>query len=528
MDKTLVVCSSLALSLITFLLFPIPVHAEVGISPRSVNFGSVTVGTSGPVSTVVVTNGSQRSLSILNVNSTSPQFVVLSPTMPLTVEARQSASFEVEFQPNGVGTFAGSIVVSLENRGRGTSPLSVAVSGTAIAPALTYALSTSASSVSFPSTLVGSSTSQSISFTNSGSGTLTISQVTVSGAAFAVSGFSGTVSLASGNSISLTVTFTPTALGALVGTITIVSSAPNSPATISLSGTGVQPQISLVPSSVSFSNVSVGVTNTQSVMIKNTGTANLTVSQASLAGTTFAYSGLALPLTLPAGGSSTFTVAFAPTSASSFYANLSLVNNSPTSPLVVPLSGTSIAPILQLSASPTSVSFGSIATGASSTQTVTLTNSGNSSVSLSTLTVAGAGFSPSGTLPATLTAGQATTFGVVFAPTTAGSFSGTATVTSNASNSPLAIALTGTGSANTSYSVLLNMTYGSSSAVGFNVYRGSQSGGPYSRLNASVISATTYTDSTVASGQTYYYVATEVDSAGDESSYSAEVSEAIP
>jgi Abnormal spindle-like microcephaly-assoc'd, ASPM-SPD-2-Hydin len=146
------------------------------------------------------------------------------------------------------------------------------------------------------------------------------------------------------------VSFAPATVGALAGSVSIVSNASNSPAAISLSGAGVQPQISVVPSSVSFSNVSVGVTNTQSVMIKNTGTANLTVSQASLAGGTFTYSGLALPLSLPAGGPSTFTLAFTPTSAGSFYANLSLVNNSPSSPLVVPLSSTSVAPVLQLSA----------------------------------------------------------------------------------------------------------------------------------------------------------------------------------
>ena len=115
---------------------------------------------------------------------------------------------------------------------------------------------------------------------------------------------------------------------------------------------------------------------------------------------------------------------------------------------------------------------------------------------------------------------------MVFAPSAAGSFSGTAALTSSASDSPLVIALAGTGS--TKYRVLLNMTYGSSAAVGFNIYRGLQSGGPYARLNSDVISETTYTDSSVVSGQTYYYVATEVDSAGDESSYSDQVTMPIP
>jgi fibronectin type 3 domain-containing protein len=47
-------------------------------------------------------------------------------------------------------------------------------------------------------------------------------------------------------------------------------------------------------------------------------------------------------------------------------------------------------------------------------------------------------------------------------------------------------------------------------------------------VNSALILTNSYTDSSVAAGQTYYYVATEVDSTGAESSYSAEVSAAVP
>jgi len=106
-------------------------------------------------------------------------------------------------------------------------------------------------------------------------------------------------------------------MGTVTGSLTVVSTASNSPVTIALTGTGIQPQISVVPTSISFANVSVNVTNTQSLTIKNAGTATLTVSQASLAGTSFTYSTLALPLSLAPGASSAFTVAFTPASASS-------------------------------------------------------------------------------------------------------------------------------------------------------------------------------------------------------------------
>jgi fibronectin type 3 domain-containing protein len=88
-----------------------------------------------------------------------------------------------------------------------------------------------------------------------------------------------------------------------------------------------------------------------------------------------------------------------------------------------------------------------------------------------------------------------------------------------------AIPLTGTGSA-TQYSVSLfwNSTPG---ATGYNVYRGTSENGRYSKINSTLDANTAYTDSTVVSGQTYYYAATSVNSGGQESALSTPVVEAI-
>jgi hypothetical protein len=68
----------------------------------------------------------------------------------------------------------------------------------------------------------------------------------------------------------------------------------------------------------------------------------------------------------------------------------------------------------------------------------------------------------------------------------------------------------------------------SSNVAGYNLYRGSTSGGPYTILNVSPIAVTNYTDSAVQAGQAYYYVATAVDGVGNESAYSAEASASVP
>jgi fibronectin type 3 domain-containing protein len=131
-------------------------------------------------------------------------------------------------------------------------------------------------------------------------------------------------------------------------------------------------------------------------------------------------------------------------------------------------------------------------------------------------------------LPVSLAAGQSTSFNVQFAPAAAGNSTGSVTVTSSAANSPLVVTLSGAATAPVNHTITLSWTPSSSSYEGFNIYRGTASGGPYTRVAASTISSTTYTDAAVSSGHTYYYVATQLDTTGTESAYSSEVSATIP
>ena len=205
--------------------------------------------------------------------------------------------------------------------------------------------------------------------------------------------------------------------------------------------------LSVSPASISFGNVALNSSSTsQMVKLTNTGTASLNISQATLKGTGFSTSGLSLPMTLAAGKSSTFSVTYAPTAAGSATGSVSLTSNATNSPATVALSGS--GGTLLLGASPASVSFGNVTVGSSSAQTVTLSNSGTGSVTVSALTATGAGFTASGlSLPATVAAGQSTTFSVTYAPTVAGSATGSVSVVSTATNSPATVALAEIGRA---------------------------------------------------------------------------------
>ena len=87
--------------------------------------------------------------------------------------------------------------------------------------------------------------------------------------------------------------------------------------------------------------------------------------------------------------------------------------------------------------------------------------------------------------------------------------------------------MTGTGAAAVQHTVDLSWT-ASPDVVGYNIYRGTVSGGPYTMINSSLDSTTSYSDSTVVSGTTYYYVATAVNTESQESAYSNQVTAIIP
>jgi hypothetical protein len=185
------------------------------------------------------------------------------------------------------------------------------------------------------------------------------------------------------------------------------------------------------------------------------------------------------------------------------------------------------AATLLLAVSSTQLNFGSVNVSSSSTQNVTLTNVGTSNVTISNVMVSGAGFNAGGGVTGLiLSPGQAAGVSVTFAPAAAVSATGSVTATSNASNSPAKIALSGTGVAQ-AHLVNLSWTPSTPSVIGYNVYSSRVSGGPYVKLNATPTAATTYTDTTVQSGQTYY-VTTAVGSNNSESGLSAEVSAVVP
>jgi glyoxylate utilization-related uncharacterized protein len=429
------------------------VNDSVVVGNASLDFGKVAVGSTKSM-TNNLTNFKTSAVTIVSIAGLDSNFQISGMTLPLTLTPGQEAQFTVQYKPSN----AGSETKTVQFGDNSQFVASMNLSADAVVPG---ALTLNPSSVSYGNVKVGSNQTTNVTLSNSGATDLTISQATLSGASFSMSNLSLPLTLASGATASVSVTFAPTGIGNFTGSVTFTTSsasqaqgkaqrkngtqkALDETAVLALSGNGTSAgNLSANPASLAFGSVQVGTSSSKSETVTNTGTSTVTISQANVTGAGFSLTGLALPSTLAANQSVTFTVKFSPAAAGAASGNVAIVSDAANSPLNIAASGTG-ATQGQLNPNPASLSFGNVVVGSSKNLTETLTNSGGSSITISAASASGAGVSLSGlTLPATLNAGQSTSFTVKFAPTVAGAVSGNVNVTSNGSNPSLDIPVSG-------------------------------------------------------------------------------------
>ena len=182
----------------------------------------------------------------------------------------------------------------------------------------------------------------------------------------------------------------------------------------------------------------------------------------------------------------------------------------------------------QLSVSPTTMNFGSVAVGAQSVLTGTLTAS-TSDVNVTSAAWNGPGYNISGiTFPVKVATGTSVNYTVTFTAPASGASSGSVSFVNDGASSPVVQTLDGNGAQAGAHTVALTWDASTSSVIGYNVYRGTQPGGPYQKLTSSLEPNTTYTDESVLSGTTYYYVTTAVNSSQVESTYSNQAQAVVP
>jgi hypothetical protein len=513
--------------LLQILFVSVAVVGQITVSTSNINFGSVPVGSS-LIMPIAITNAYKANATISQATVAGTGFSFAGPNLPITVASQQTVTLSIAFAPLTQGTFSGTLNVSGSASWGGhnmshSNSVAVALSGGGLAGGYLAA----PSSINLGTVALGASQTQPLTISNSGGSSLTISGATLNGSGFSVSGLMFPYALPAGASATLSVTFVPLTTGTQKATLSLASNASDPDVAVSLSGTTPTSAYLSAPANVDLGSVTVGSSQSQALTISNSGGSSLTISGATVSGNGFTVTGLTFPYPLPAGGSASLLVTFKPTTTGTDNATLSLVSDASDPSVNVALSGNGTSASGILGVTPGSMTFGSVTIGTTQAQSGSITATGGS-LTLSSLSSSNSAFAVGGlTLPVTLAAGQSLPFTVTFAPKTTGTAS--ANISFFTSNSTSALETVSGSGASVQHTVDLSWNASTSTSIsGYNVYRGSASGGPYARINSTLIPSMNYSDGTVQSGQTYYYVTTAVDNGGAESSYSSQATAMIP
>jgi sugar lactone lactonase YvrE len=431
------------------------------LTPATINFGSLQVGTTSPAQTATLKNAGNATLTISSFGFFGPDFVDFNQTNNCgsTLAAGASCSIKITCTPGQPDPLSANLGANFP------SPLaqqSIALSctGTPIPPA--QAVLTPATA-NFGNVAVGTtSAAQVFTLSNPGGSALDITGINImygNGSPFAVASKTCTNNLDPGKSCTISVTFSPTATGAATANLEVEDYLNNSPQTSALSGTGTAgtaPIAALTPANNYFGSFAIGSTSAaQTFTLTNSGTAALSVTSISLTGANaaeFAIASKTCGSSVAAGASCTIAVTFSPTSTGTSQAILSVTDNANGSPQSSTISGNgtaAAAPAATLT--PANLDFGSVETGTKSTaQNATLTNTGNAALAISGITLTGtnsSAFTTTTTCGSSLAAGASCTVSVIFDPTVAATDTASLSVSDNAAGSPQTTSLTGIGTA---------------------------------------------------------------------------------
>jgi hypothetical protein len=294
---------------------------------------------------------------------------------------------------------------------------------------------------------------QKVTVTNVGTVDLIVVSVALSGpdlGDFQIGTNTCTVAVPVGNQCTIDVSFFPAASGAKSATLTITSNSVPASNTVPLTGTGAQSASTVTPTTIAFASQRVNTTSAlQQVTVLNSGTGQMQVSGVSLIGNQTSFTATSNCLEpLGAGQSCTIDVRFVPAATGALSANLQISTNTSQSPQTVALTGTGIASNVTLKN--TTLSFGRIRVGSSTTKSLTIQNNGTATLNFTSFTFSGAATGDYSITQNTCAGGPIAVRGkcsitIRFAPTVTGSRTANLLLVDDAPTSPQTVLLTGDG-----------------------------------------------------------------------------------
>jgi hypothetical protein len=283
-----------------FSTVPAPVAAPAPAFPPTV------VGQS---STETLTITAESQLTVDSLTASGP-FSLGTPgtTLPAYLPANGSMTVPVTFNPTTPGASGGGVAIT--TAGGRQDQVTLTGTGENSGPSL----ATTSGSLDFGGSPPGSQSNGTVGLVNDGSTPLTITSMVLPGAPFGVSGApsAGQV-IQPGAEVVVNATFAPTATGQFSSSLGVESDGGD--AEVTLTGIGTPPSLLVAtPLSISYGNVRLGQSSSQTFQLNNVGGSTLTVtsSQPPALGPFTAVTSLTVGTTIPAGSSLVETVTFTP------------------------------------------------------------------------------------------------------------------------------------------------------------------------------------------------------------------------
>jgi len=418
-----------------------PAGPVAGVSPPSLTFGSQNTGTTSGSQPVTLSNTGGAALIVTSIVASANFGTSLNCVG--SIAASGSCTISVTFSPTATGTLTGSLTITDNNGGVTGATQTVSLTGTGINPGAGL----SATSVAFSSQVINTtSTAKTVTVTSTGTTSLSIPTITITGAN--ASDFAATnnctASMAPAAKCTITLTYTPSVLGAETATLNVADNASSSPQRVALTGTGIAP-VTLSVTSLSFGSVGENSPSAaKNITLTNNQAVGSTISSLTFIGTNAGDFGETNTCngSVAAKSSCTISITFTPSILGAETASLSVSDGASNSPQTAALTGTGILPA---TLSATSLAFGNVGENSpSAAKSITFYNYEAQTLTVS-ITTSNPDFALTNTCGGSVAAASHCTITVTFTPSIIGAETGTLTVTDAASNSPQTAALTGTG-----------------------------------------------------------------------------------
>lgn len=413
----------------------------ISLSTSTLAFTGQNVNTTSATQSVTISNIGTATVNLSPITAPTGDFAISANTCPATLAPGSNCTVSITFTPTVTGTRTGALSIADDATG---SPQTVNLTGLGQTQLLTLStnlLTYAAQSVST------TSPAQSVTISNTGTATVTLIAIPTPTGDYSISANTCGGTLAAGANCSVSITFTPTAIGTRTGTLTITSNATNGPFVVNLTGVGQTKLLTFSSNLLTFPGQLLNTTSAaQSITISSTGNTAVNLNPIAAPSGNYAISANTCPAILAAGSNCSVSITFTPTVAGTNGGSLTITDDAPGSPQAVSLTGFGQTKLLGFGGISTLTFAAQNLNTTSAPQSVTLFSNGNSTVNLNAIAAPTGDYAVnSTTCGTTLAAGATCSISITFTPTAGGTRTGTLTVTGDATNSPQSINLTGTG-----------------------------------------------------------------------------------